>query len=92
MGDRLVRGLEMLAREYEVIEQVRGMGLLAACDLRVDAAPVVEACMHRGLLVNAVRPRTLRFAPPLVVREAEVDQALVILSEVLKEIRIEVKP
>jgi 4-aminobutyrate aminotransferase-like enzyme len=41
--------------------------------------------MHRGLLVNAVRPRTLRFAPPLVVREAEVDQALGILDEVLEE-------
>jgi predicted acetylornithine/succinylornithine family transaminase len=90
MGDRLVRGLEMLAREHEVIEQVRGVGLLAACDLRVDAAPVVEACMGRGLLTNAVRPRTLRFAPPLVVTGAEVDRALVILDEVMRE--QEVKP
>lgn len=85
MGERLMRGLERLAGEHEVIEQMRGMGLLVACDLRVDAAPVVEACMRRGLLVNAVRPRTLRLAPPLVVTEAEIDRALGILDGVLKE-------
>jgi acetylornithine/succinyldiaminopimelate/putrescine aminotransferase len=85
VGERLMRGLERLAGEHDVIEHVRGVALLVACDLRVEAGPVVEACMRRGLLVNAVRPRTLRFAPPLVVREAEVDQALAILDEVLEE-------
>jgi len=44
---------------------------------------VVEACLARGLLVNAVRPKTLRFAPPLVVSAAEVDQALEIVDEAL---------
>ena len=44
---------------------------------------VAEACLARGLLVNSVRPKTLRFAPPLVVSEAEVDRALEILDETL---------
>ncbi|MDR5683689.1 MAG: acetylornithine transaminase [Armatimonadota bacterium] len=83
MGQRLVDGLRALAREHEAIEGVRGMGLLVACELRVDAGPIVEACMRRGLLANAVRPRTLRFAPPLIVTASEVDRALAILEEVL---------
>jgi 4-aminobutyrate aminotransferase-like enzyme len=52
-------------------------------DLEIDAAPVVDACRERGLLVNAVRPKTLRFAPPLVVTPAQVDTAIEILDAAL---------
>jgi acetylornithine/N-succinyldiaminopimelate aminotransferase len=83
MGARLVAGLEELRRRHPALLAVRGAGLLVGVDLAADAAPVVEACLGKGLLVNAVRPKTLRFAPPLVVSAAEVDRALEILDEVL---------
>ncbi|HEU5249455.1 MAG TPA: acetylornithine transaminase [Thermoanaerobaculia bacterium] len=83
MGARLVAGLGKLRGKHPVIREIRGAGLLVGVDLSVDAAPVVEACLARGLLVNAVRPATLRFAPPLVVTAAEVDRALDLLDSAL---------
>jgi len=82
-GARLVAGLERLREKRPILGEIRGAGLLVGADLDVEAAPVVEACLSRGLLVNAVRPKTLRFAPPLVVSAAEVDEALGVLDEAL---------
>ncbi|HSD71282.1 MAG TPA: acetylornithine transaminase [Thermoanaerobaculia bacterium] len=90
MGARLVAGLEELRKKHPVLLAIRGAGLLAGADLTIDAAPVVEACLAKGLLVNAVRPKTLRFAPPLVVSAADVDRALEILDEVLGSVAVPV--
>jgi predicted acetylornithine/succinylornithine family transaminase len=82
-GARLVAGLEKVRGKHPLLLEIRGAGLLVGADLSIEAAPVVEACLARGLLVNSVRPKTLRFAPPLIVSEAEVDRALEILDEAL---------
>jgi len=82
-GARLVAGLEELRAKRAVVGEIRGAGLLVGADLEIEAGPVVDACRERGLLVNAVRPKTLRFAPPLVVTPAEVDAAIEILDSAL---------
>ncbi|MBI3975794.1 MAG: acetylornithine transaminase [Armatimonadetes bacterium] len=82
-GVALAEGLRELGRRVGGITTVRGRGLLVAADLDREAAPVVDGCRDHGLLVNGVQPRTLRFAPPLIVREEEVREALAILGEVL---------
>jgi len=82
-GARLVTGLEELRAKRAVVGEIRGAGLLVGADLEIEAGPVVDACRERGLLVNAVRPKTLRFAPPLVVTPAEVDAAIEILDSAL---------
>jgi 4-aminobutyrate aminotransferase-like enzyme len=48
------------------------------------AAVVVTACNEVGLLLNAVRPHAIRFMPPLTVTQAEIDEAIAILSAVLE--------
>jgi len=78
-GAQLSAGLEKLPR----VREVRGRGLLLAGLLDRDAAPVVDECRARGLLVLTAGPDVLRLLPPLVVTEAEVDQALGVLREVL---------
>lgn len=87
MGERLLRQLKTLAARHQTVAEVRGVGLLVAVDLTVDAAAVVDACRQRGLLINAVRPHTLRLCPPLVVSAEEVDQAVRILAEALDAVR-----
>ena len=47
------------------------------------ARPVVEALRERGLLAKETHGRTIRFSPPLVVTEAEVDWALERIAQVL---------
>jgi acetylornithine/succinyldiaminopimelate/putrescine aminotransferase len=66
--------------------EVRGAGLLVAARLSGEWAKAVTAkALDRGLLVNAVRPDTVRLAPPLLVSDTEIDQALAILRAVLVE-------
>jgi len=78
-GAQLSAGLEKLSG----VREVRGRGLLLAGLLDRDAAPVVDECRARGLLVLTAGPDVLRLLPPLVVTAAEVDEALGVLQEVL---------
>ncbi len=82
-GARLARGLAGLPG----VVGVRGEGLLLAAQLGAEVAPAVAAgALGRGLLVNAVRPDAVRMAPPLLVTDDEIDQAVGILAEVLAEL------
>ena len=65
--------------------EVRGAGLLLAARLSGDTAKAVAArALERGLLVNAVRPDAIRTAPPLLVTDGEIDEALSILRAALE--------
>jgi acetylornithine/succinyldiaminopimelate/putrescine aminotransferase len=80
-GARLAEGL---AATPGVVD-VRGLGLLLAAELTpgTDAKAAAAACLERGLIVNAVTPTALRFEPSLLVTDAEIDEALVILGKAL---------
>jgi acetylornithine/succinyldiaminopimelate/putrescine aminotransferase len=67
------------------IAGVRGRGLLLAAELAngADAKAVYSQLLDAGLVTNAVTPTSLRFAPPLTVSEAELDEAVAIVAEVL---------
>ena len=80
LGARLAEGLRALPR----VRAVRGRGLMAAADVDADAPEVVRrALLEQRLVVNATGPATIRLLPPLVVTEAEVDEALERLGSVL---------
>jgi acetylornithine/N-succinyldiaminopimelate aminotransferase len=79
-GDRLRKGLEAIP----AVGDVRGLGLLLAARLTdVDAKEAAAAALEAGLVVNAVSPTALRFAPSLLVTDEEIDEALATLGEVL---------
>ena len=87
MGQRFIAGLENLKRKYGFIHDVRGRGLLVAMEFSQDIAQaVVTACLDSGLLVNRLKPNTLRFMPPLIIGYNEVDEALDILDRKLASI------
>jgi acetylornithine/N-succinyldiaminopimelate aminotransferase len=84
VGQHLTAGLEKLKGKFPFVTDVRGRGLLVAMEFSSDIAqPLVMACLERGLLVNAVKPNALRFMPPLIIGNKEVDQALGILDKAL---------
>jgi acetylornithine aminotransferase len=85
VGEHLARGLDAL--DSPLISGVRGSGLWRALALTGDHAPAVEAAARRrGLLINAVKPDAIRLAPPLILTEAEVDEALPLLDAALHEV------
>jgi acetylornithine/N-succinyldiaminopimelate aminotransferase len=85
VGARLGAGLSELARKHAVIREVRGAGLMWGLDLRVDAAPFVQAGLDRGVLINRTATTVLRLLPPFVITAAEVDEALAQLDLILAD-------
>ena len=86
VGSYFMTKLEDLKQEFDFITQVRGRGLLIALEFSSEIAEdMVMACLEKGLLVNKVKPNALRFMPPLIITEKEVDKAIGILRDVLAE-------
>ncbi len=69
------------------VKEVSGLGLMIGIefDEGIAAADILAHCRERGLLVLTAKTR-LRLLPPLIVSEAEIDQAIEILREILREI------
>jgi acetylornithine/N-succinyldiaminopimelate aminotransferase len=87
VGQYLIDGLKNLRDKFQFITDVRGRGLLVAVEFSQDIAQsVLMACLARGLLVNRLKPNALRFMPPLIIGEGEVDEALAILDKTLSNI------
>jgi acetylornithine/N-succinyldiaminopimelate aminotransferase len=84
MGQYFVAGLEKLKAKFSFIAEVRGRGLLLALGLTDNISEeLVLACLKEGLLVNPVKPNALRFMPPLIISEKDIDEALTILEKVM---------
>jgi predicted acetylornithine/succinylornithine family transaminase len=68
------------------VQEVRGLGLLLAVELRLglDAKEMAAAALAAGLVVNPVTPTALRLAPSLLVTDEELDEAVAILAQVLE--------
>ena len=82
MGEYLGEGLRKIQANHEFITDVRGMGLLWAVEFDSDITPdVIAACNESGLLMNPMRPITVRLMPVLTITEAEIDEALERLEE-----------
>ncbi len=76
-------------KEYhpEKIIDVRGKGLLLALELTSDSTPIVNACIERGILVaSAGGGNVLRFVPPLIVEEREIDHLVDVLDDVFEKV------
>ncbi|AVH64703.1 aspartate aminotransferase family protein [Nostoc sp. 'Peltigera membranacea cyanobiont' N6] len=80
-GEQLRTGLRAIAAKYpQYIGEVRGWGLINGLELRADiqltAADIVNAAIKEGVLLVPAGPKVVRFVPPLIVTEAEVNTAL----------------
>jgi acetylornithine/N-succinyldiaminopimelate aminotransferase len=82
-GEYTQKALSQLQAKFPVIKEVRGLGLMWGLELAQEGAPVVTACLERGLLVNCTQGNVIRLLPPLIVEKAEIDRGLDILEEAL---------
>jgi predicted acetylornithine/succinylornithine family transaminase len=82
LGQRLAEGLG----ELPGVGEVRGRGLMLAIELEGGDAPdlVRRALLEERLVINATGPATVRFLPPLIVGEAEIDDALARVRRLLE--------
>jgi acetylornithine/N-succinyldiaminopimelate aminotransferase len=80
VGAHVESRLRALASRRACIREVRGAGLIWGLDLDRPAAPVVEAALQRGLLINRTSDTVVRLLPPLIITAAEVDEAVELLD------------
>lgn len=73
--------LDWLKGRHAIIEDVRGLGLLLGIKLATEADPFVLKCLDKGFLVNCVQGNILRFVPPLIITEEEIDALIGCLDE-----------
>ena len=87
MGDYLMEGLRQLQREHPSMKEVRGKGLIVGVELEgISAKEVVNRCMEKGVLINAIGDRILRLLPPLILQKEDIDRLLEVLADVLVQV------
>jgi acetylornithine/N-succinyldiaminopimelate aminotransferase len=76
IGRHVEERVHAIAARHAIVKQVRGIGLMWGLQLSKDAAPVVPAGLERGVVVNRTAETVVRLLPPLVITDAEADEAL----------------
>lgn len=82
MGARFRTGIEALGSDR--VREVRGLGLMLGVELKEKAAPIIAALRGEGLLTINAGATVIRFVPPLVITEDQVDEAVAIFGRVLR--------
>jgi len=83
MGAYFKNRLLELQQKHSCIQEVRGLGLILGLQLDREGSEIVTVCMEKGFLINCVQERVLRFVPPLIVSEKEIDEMINCLDEML---------
>ncbi len=87
VGAYFRHSLDKLAARHAVVKDVRGFGLMLGLELTVPGKQAVLDAMAAGLLINCTHDTVLRFLPPYILTERQVDQATRILGKVLAQMR-----
>lgn len=96
IGGYLLNRLEEMKKEYEIIGDVRGKGLMIGIELVRDRETkeladkerekIIQGCFKKGLLLLGCGKNSVRFMPPLIVSRKDADTALSIFEETLREV------
>jgi len=68
--------------KYGNVKEVRGKGLIIGVEMAEEVTDTVAKCLDKGFLVASAGPHVLRFLPPLIVSEAQVDRLLFVLDSI----------
>jgi acetylornithine/N-succinyldiaminopimelate aminotransferase len=84
VGEHFLKALKDLQAGCPVITNVEGLGLMIGVEVTINARDLVHDLIKRGILANATSECMLRFVPPLVVTQAEIDRVVLLLGEVIE--------
>lgn len=86
VGDYFRAELRRLAGRFSFISEVRGYGLMIGVEIAMPGKEIVNRAMAEGLLMNCTHDTVLRFLPPYIITEIEVDEAIAILTRVFETV------
>jgi len=76
VGRHVEQRLRAIAAKHPIVKEVRGKGLMWGLDLAQPKLPIVAAGLERGVIVNLTAETVVRLLPPLVISDAEIEEAL----------------
>jgi acetylornithine/N-succinyldiaminopimelate aminotransferase len=82
MGAYTQQKLLALKSKHPIIDSVRGIGLMIGVQLTAPGAQIVQRCLEQGLRINCTHDTVIRFMPPMIVTQEQIDQAVGILDGV----------
>ncbi len=89
LGEKLQSGLNEIKKEYSLIKEIRGRGLMIAVEFTGQAKYIHAELLKRGFIVaKRSGHEVLRIDPSLTVKETEIDLFLKNLVEIVKELKI----
>jgi len=84
-GRYFMKCLNRLKSKYpKRIKQVRGLGLMVGMELRGEGEEIVKKCFEQGILINCTQKRVLRFLPPLIIDNGDIDRLVNTLDKILR--------
>ena len=86
-GEYFKKKLEELKEKYpKFIKETRIIGLMVGLEIEKDGPEVVKKCLEKGVLINCTAGNVLRFLPPLIVKEEEIDYLIEVLDKIFKKL------
>jgi len=85
IGSFLKEKLNQLKEKHQIIKEIRISGLMVGIELDTKAQPIVEKCLQRGFLINAVQENVLRLLPPLIIEREAIEAFIEVLDNILRE-------
>ena len=82
VGGYFCARLEELKKKYEWIREVRGQGLMLGVELAFPGKAIVREALARGVILNCTQDTVLRFLPPYIIGERQVDKVIATLAEI----------
>lgn len=83
VGDLFRERLTALQSKTDLIQDVRGLGVMIGVELRTPGAPIVQACLERRLLINCTQGNVLRLLPAMNLTTAEAEEGCELLGEAI---------
>jgi acetylornithine/LysW-gamma-L-lysine aminotransferase len=80
--------LEELQAKHSIVKEVRGLGLMLGMEFRYDVHNIILKTMEKGVLILDAGRTVVRFLPPLVIDKDQIDKAVAVLDEVIREEQI----
>jgi acetylornithine/N-succinyldiaminopimelate aminotransferase len=85
-GEYFREKLLWLKERHDVIVDLRGLGLLLGIKLAINGETLVSQCLQRGFLINCIQENIVRFIPPLIVKNEEIDALVGCLDELFHDL------
>ncbi len=90
VGEYLHKALKGLEKKYDIVKEARGIGLMQGLELTIPAGDIILKALDKGLILITAGQNIIRFVPPLVITEANVDEMVAILDNILAEIKVSI--